>query len=113
MAAMLAECVMIETQDIVRYYKRTPTPCRGSLIFNSILLRDNRDKGSQLELAGVVRHLAGRELDLAVDEREERVIDAGADVFACMPLGTALANQNFAAFNSHAIRALNAQILWL
>src|SRR3546814_8123524 len=52
-----------------------------------------------------------RELDLAVDEREQGVVAAEADAHAPMELGAALANDDVAGFDRLATIDLHAEIL--
>src|ERR1044071_779283 len=49
------------------------------------------------------------ELNLSIDEREQRVIFAGADVTAGMPFGTALARKNIAGKHDLAAGRLQAE----
>ena len=50
-------------------------------------------------------------MDDAIDQREERVILADADIFAGHDSSTALANDDLAGRNFLSISALNAEIL--
>src|SRR5690606_39030847 len=66
--------------------------------------RDNTDG------AALLRTL-GRELDLAVDQREQGVVAAEADAHARMELGAALADDDVAGLDGLAAVHLHAQVL--
>src|SRR5690348_10323720 len=83
--------------------RRTP-PERGSSHTGSSNLRDDADG------AALLRAL-GRELDLAVDQREQGVVAAEADAHARVELRAALANDDVARVDGLAAVQLHAQEL--
>src|SRR3970282_102265 len=85
--------------------KRKTPPKRG--LSNSFV---DGSAGNDADGAAALRALHG-ELDLAIDQREQRVVAAEADAHARMELGATLANDDVAGIDRLATINLHAEIL--
>src|SRR6478672_4894281 len=87
-------------------HKRKTPPKRGS----SRCVETGLTGGDDVHRAALLRAL-GRELDLAVDQREQGVVAAKADAHARMELGATLADDDVAGFDRLATIDLHAEVL--